>query len=133
MINLCHNCAMTDGPNKHAVSRRDFLKIGALSLGSLAFNPNRLQVPNAVDTRDIVGEKVVLGNLNVTPIITEHNRQAWVENGEQILEALRGFPTVIPEYFPPDYELHLTDDPLVVSGIDRFSKYKELNFAIFSS
>lgn len=97
-----------------------------MGLGALAFDPDRL---NYYSDERIRGKELRLGNLFLTPIITEHDEETWSINGDEILSLISEFPVIIPEYFPPDYEAGISDSPLVDFAIDNLSQYNRLNSA----
>ncbi|GAB4027130.1 MAG: hypothetical protein Fur0011_4470 [Candidatus Microgenomates bacterium] len=77
------------------------------------------------EKKDFVGEKVRIGKMELTPIITEHDRDTWEKDGKEIIKELEKYSTIIPEYFPADYEPHLQENPLIDYAIDHLSEYGE--------
>ncbi len=111
------------------LSRRDFLKLSGSVLGGLAMSPY-LPAIEAVtgEKKDFIGEKIKIGKMELTPIITEHDKETWQKDGKEIIKELEKYPTIIPEYFPADYEPHLQENPLIDYAIDYLSEYGELNY-----
>ncbi len=116
------------------VTRRDFLKLSGLVLGSLAFSPYIPNYPNSKidvvtgENMDFIGEKIKIGKMELTPIITEHDKDTWEKDGRQIIKELEKYQTIIPEYFPADYEPHLQENPLIDFAIDHITEYEDLNY-----
>lgn len=111
------------------LSRRDFLKLAGAALGGLALNPYLPKIDEPLPEKKFVGETIRVGNLELTPIITEHDKKTWEKDGDEILHTLENYPLVIPEYFPPDYEPNLKDNPIIDLAIDKATNYDSLNFA----
>ncbi len=102
-------------------SRRDFLKLGGAGLASLAFSkyisPESPPPPVELHYRCY--------NLNLNVVLTEHNQEAADANFETIKPILDRHNLIIPEYFPPDYQPHLDNDPILGPIIK--SRYNGLN------
>lgn len=110
------------GEKGASFSRRDFLKVSGAVLGA-AVAPRGLE--KLGNTEIDVSQEVKVGNLLLTPIITEHTERDWEEHGKEILAKLDQFQIVIPEYFPPEYK-HLADNPVMeVSGYEQQNKLFE--------
>ena len=105
------------------LSRRDFLKLGGLVLGGMVGGPIVRSLDKALET----SENITVGNLELTPIITEHNKKTWQENGSDILNRLKEFKIVIPEYFPPDYEHSMKNNQLLDKAIN-LTNYDDSNY-----
>lgn len=58
------------------ISRRDFLKLGGALAGALAIPKDVLALS---EKPPWYREDVVIGNLNLTPIITEHKKEEWMK------------------------------------------------------
>ncbi len=99
---------MSDRP----FNRRDFLKLAGFAAGGLALRPLDKALPN-FDKLTFTENPITLGNLTLTPILTEHDEKTWVENGSKLLEQLKPFSTVIPEYYPPEYTNLTNKNPLL--------------------
>ncbi|SRR5258708_2504291 len=66
-----------------------------------------------IDPMTILPE-VKVGNLVLTPIQIEHTENDWQHHGEKLKEVLSGFSTIIPEYFPYEYD-NLTQRNIITS------------------
>jgi len=111
------------------LSRRDFLKLAGAALGGLAMSPYLPKIDEPLPEQKFVGETIKVGNLELTPIITEHDQKTWEKDGGAILNTIKDYPLIIPEYFPPDYEPHLKESPLIDLAINKATNYDSLNFA----
>ncbi len=122
------------------IPRRGFLGTAFLAVtGLAAFGPNTLwsmdserssqKVPTPVDKESyfIIAPEITVGNLSLTPIMLEHSEKDWKLYGEKLKASIQGFPIIIPEYFPHEYQ-RLMDNPIM--GVP-LSLYKGTN-AVFS-
>lgn len=116
-------------------TRRDFLKLSGLTLGSLAFRPKAFENQSRKSSekrpqkqeikKEYEVENIQIGNLSLTAIVTEHNEKTWESQGQEILKELKSFPLVIPEYFPPEYKNN-DKNSFMEFGVNYYDKENKL-------
>lgn len=134
-------------PNNSKFTRRDFLKLSGLAIASLALKPKLSEEPPkkqfGKETQEIETHKgyqketLQIGNLSLTAILVEHGEKDWRSHGQEILNELKPFSLVIPEYFPPEY-IHLEENPLMKPGLSFYQKQNVLfdhiaNYALINN
>lgn len=63
-----------------------------------------------------------IGNLDLYALPIEHDYNTWQVNERRIVDLVGHFPTLIPEYFPPEYAA------LDSSSFGLLGQYKEANY-----
>lgn len=46
---------------------------------------------------------IKIGNIDLYPYLINHSKEDWEVNGQSLIEAMRRFGLIMPEYFPPEY------------------------------
>lgn len=75
-------------------------------------------------------QEIQVGNLLVTPILTEHDQGTFLRNGSKIVQQLDPFDIVIPEYLPPEFEKNIRNDPALIAGMIA-TNYEEQNYLFY--
>lgn len=73
-----------------------------------------------------LSDSLRVGNLDLAVVTTSHHITTWLDQGERVVKAANEFDILIPEYFPPEYENHLANDPFVVGRL-ALEQYEERN------
>src|SRR3990167_8437801 len=95
-----------DQPASKSCSRRSFLfTAGIVGTGVAAvinnFAPNAEMMKHKTYEPEL-SSAMDVGNITLHPLITEHEIDRWYEDKDFYERALSRFPTVSPEYFPPE-------------------------------
>jgi len=88
------------------IGRRNFVKNTAPILYAVGLPPDLSKDQpkrESKSTEHSIEPEIQIGNLLLTPILTEHDNKAWKDHGQEVLDAVQKFDLVIPEYFPPEY------------------------------
>jgi len=107
------------------ISRRDFLKLGGAMLGAMA-------LPEGVwalgEKPPWLREEITVGNLKLTPIVVEHDRDEWELVGGEVSEILVKHDFIINEYIFNEYKNEVADSSDLTKAVVNFFDQENLAF-----
>lgn len=81
-----------------------------------------MEIPNG----SLIEGPLQVGNLQLYTLPIEHHLDSWNASWEQVIDGIKAFPLIVPEYFPPEYRhLRYSSNPAISLAV---SSYNDSNY-----